>query len=181
MATIETIDMQTVGLDALDRITAQIKLRILPGASEIDRVVGWFDAYFTRGGRRVVLETGPGAKPTHWHQMSFHFDPIPAAGPATAVDAVFRARLTLVTGAAAGFHREMVLSIDDYSARGTAVRPPHTYCFNLAREQVPLAVLQPSVIRQSDTVAVRPWANRLQAQSKVFTVVIVPDTSNWIK
>ena len=43
-------------------------------SGQFDRVAGWFNVEFTRGGHRVVLDTSPSMAATHWMQMVFHLD-----------------------------------------------------------------------------------------------------------
>ena len=85
-------------------------------AGEVDRLVGWFTCHFSRGGHTVVLDTGPSAKATHWHQMVFHLsDPVKyRKGDKLAT------HLTLRT--AGGFHREMNVKLA-YQIVGAITKP----------------------------------------------------------
>ena len=53
---VTSINMQTVGADELDKVKATVELSVVKDG-EFDRIVGWFDSYFTRGGKTVKLGT----------------------------------------------------------------------------------------------------------------------------
>eukprot|EP00729_Bicosta_minor_P009558 gene9558-19629_t len=135
---VTSINMQTVEADELDKVKATVELSVVKDG-EFDRVVGWFDSYFTRGGKTVKLGTGPDSKATHWHQMVFHLnDGFPLRRGSKTVGV----HMTMTTAGA--FQREMRVKFDSRI---------------------------PAVVKGD-----KPTLN-----SKGFTVVILPDTSQWAR
>lgn len=100
---IAAIDMRTVTVADLDQIDATFALEAMR-SGQIDRFVGWFTCDFDTGKKNsaITLDTGPGATPTHWHQMVFH---LAAPLQTMAVGASVGGRITLQMSGT--FHREM--------------------------------------------------------------------------
>ena len=67
--------MSTVTAAELDVLTHKFKTPVTADG-ELSSLVGWFTATF-EGPEKVLLETGPANRQTHWHQMVFHFAPVP--------------------------------------------------------------------------------------------------------
>lgn len=133
---VKSIDMQTVGIDELDKVKATVELKVVrPG--ELDRIVGWFDTYFSRGGKTIELPTGPHAKATHWHQMVFHLN---EGYQVRASPKTVGVHMTLATAGA--FQREMRVKFDS-------------------------------------RIPAEKKGEKPRLASKGFTVVILPDTSQW--
>jgi protein arginine N-methyltransferase 1 len=100
-----SIDMQSVDANGLDQLVAPVELAVHK-SGEFDRVVGWFNAYFTRGGKEVFLGTGPESKATHWHQMVFHLN----QGYQVSAGDELPVRLNMDTAAA--YRREMRVVVE---------------------------------------------------------------------
>jgi len=127
---IATIDLQTASVEEFENIRLDYTFKVTK-TGQFDRVAGWFNVEFTRGGHRVVLDTSPSVAATHWMQMVFHLDsprPVEKKQRVTGmVDIVTRGQ----------FHREMKV-----------------------------------VLQYKTNVDDTP-------HRKHYTVVIIPDTSNW--
>jgi hypothetical protein len=95
-----SFNMETVTVDELDTLPGEVLLDVTRHG-EFDRFVGWFVAHFGKGGKPVVLDTGPAAETTHWHQMVFYLD----QGVQVRPEQKLAVQLLLDTGGA--FNREM--------------------------------------------------------------------------
>eukprot|EP00039_Didymoeca_costata_P029200 m.23624 g.23624 ORF g.23624 m.23624 type:complete len:397 (-) comp7524_c0_seq1:55-1245(-) len=121
---IASVDMATVRDSDLDTIEKDLVLKLNVtsnsfGAS-VDRIVGWFDAYFSYGERKVLLSTSPWARETHWHQMVFYLEQPVDLQNTKQLD------VRIALGTDGRFHREMNVAIETGTKKKKKQRKVYT-------------------------------------------------------